>query len=162
MRMLFFSLTHLVFQFSRVTNYFLNWQIVNEVNNFDPYKMELSHESYRRELAKIPKDQELCAACFFRKIFYCHHDLRKGKLCYFLNQKHAPLILRKNPNLLLITQIIHHCQTIHQNAGTKCNLCNARFLKDSDLEFHRRYYHQQQQDAIVILTSTGMMVNRSR
>ncbi|EEC68408.1 hypothetical protein OsI_36574 [Oryza sativa Indica Group] len=92
-------------------------EIVDAANKFDPYEVEHSHQSYRREQAKIPKDQELCVICFFER--YSTIAMASGK-------------------------IIHHCQTIHQNAGTKCNLCNARFLKDSDLEFHRRYYHQQQ------------------
>ncbi|XP_052135556.1 uncharacterized protein LOC127754129 [Oryza glaberrima] len=92
-------------------------EIVDAANKFDPYEVEHSHQSYRREQAKIPKDQELCVICFFER--YSTIAMASGK-------------------------IIHHCQTIHQNAGTKCNSCNARFLKDSDLEFHRRYYHQQQ------------------
>uniref|UniRef100_A0A0E0RA28 C2H2-type domain-containing protein n=1 Tax=Oryza rufipogon TaxID=4529 RepID=A0A0E0RA28_ORYRU len=82
-------------------------EIVDAANKFDPYEVEHSHQSYRREQAKIPKDQELCVICFFER--YSTIAMASGK-----------------------------------NAGTKCNLCNARFLKDSDLEFHRRYYHQQQ------------------
>uniref|UniRef100_A0A0E0F6X2 C2H2-type domain-containing protein n=1 Tax=Oryza meridionalis TaxID=40149 RepID=A0A0E0F6X2_9ORYZ len=93
-------------------------EIVNEVNNFDPYKMELSHESYRRELAKIPKDQELCAACFFERFSIV--TMTSGKT-------------------------IHHYQTLHHTVGLKCNMCNARFIKDSDLDYHNRYHHQQQQ-----------------
>lgn len=85
-----------------------------------------------------------CVICFFER--YSTIAMASGKVSYvifWIINMHI-LFQEKNPNLLLITQIIHHCQTIHQNAGTKCNLCNARFLKDSDLEFHRRYYHQQQ------------------
>uniref|UniRef100_A0A0E0BKJ6 Uncharacterized protein n=1 Tax=Oryza glumipatula TaxID=40148 RepID=A0A0E0BKJ6_9ORYZ len=57
-------------------------EIVDAANKFDPYEVEHSHQSYRREQAKIPKDQELCVICFFER--YSTIAMASGKVSYVI------------------------------------------------------------------------------